>query len=219
VLINRAARQRNRWLLAAALAWSVLVVATLLDPIAISADWPLWARIAGAAAPGRVVLNAAILGPVRALFAHGDARASDRLVCGEGAAARWTVPPATWDAALAANARHNQEGGPITLLDTAMTCPPSGLACVATRDAMQIGRELFHIPSFAALGVTAVSWLDRRPACIELRGIYQARLGALSRFAAPTGDGGPFTLRFPVASGAEETGRLAREAWQRRVRR
>lgn len=154
-----------------------------------------------------------------ALRFHLDSRREARLATGEGLIGNWWVTPEEWQGFLAFDAdRRAREDVPWNLVDVWRRPGMDGVRVAVTEDTVQVGRELFHIPSFAALGVTAVSWLDRRPACIELRGIYQARVGAFSRFAVPTGDGGPFTLRFPVAAGAEETGRRALEAWRRLVR-
>ncbi|WP_237215439.1 hypothetical protein [Falsiroseomonas oryziterrae] len=149
-----------------------------------------------------------------ALRFHLDGRRAARLAGGAGMIGRWRVPASTWRDFVASEASLRTQGElPFNLVDVWQGGP---VRVAVGEDAVQVGPTFFHIPAFAAKGVTHLRWMDGPPPCIEIRGVYHARIGAFSRFAAPSGDWGEFCIRVPVAPGAEAVARRALAAWRSR---
>jgi len=201
--VGELARRRNAYLISAAIAWPIVIAVILADPVALSADWPLWARITISVVFGPVIIFGAVLAPLVALFAQAEVRALQRLMTREDeVVARWTVSPAAWQAFLAAEARLGK-AGVVDQIDKAMVVPAAGIACVAGADGVLIGSDFCKI---SGMGIVSRIAAAANPGVIQVDALM------------PRGRFGGFTtnrLRFPIPYGSKPA-RDVQTAWLHR---
>lgn len=212
---ERASTRRNR-------ALAALLLGVLLAAVPMAIYGPSAALESNDTGPETLLLIPAIFlvafGLGFALAFHLVVRRQAKLLAGAGVIGTWHMDPAAWrDFQAFDTIRRGREEVPWNLVDPARASGAVGVPITVAGEAVVIGDQFFHIPSFAAEGVTAVSWLDGRPTCVEIRGRYRARVGAFSRLPSPAGDFGDFVIRFPVAAGAEAVARRAVQTWRTRL--
>ncbi len=151
--IDRAARWRDRLLLASAAAWAILVPAQGSGFIDHAYEtWPAWAQIPFFVVLLFVVLNAAVLGLVGAFWMHVESRCFRRLMRGDAIIGRWRVSPAAWERYKALCRELGVADG-----DLAQPVPPDGVECFASAEAAMLGTSFLHLRERGI--VSRIAWV------------------------------------------------------------
>jgi hypothetical protein len=137
-----------------------------------------------------------LFGGVLALQQHFEARAHERLLCGEGVIARWRIDPLAWQAFLGLNRQAGAEKGALlNQLTLVKEAPPEGIEIIVARDGVMVGGDFMHVPFRGTPRVESVFRLrNDQSACIELNLYYPNSRYGPTRLA----------LRYPIPVRAED---------------
>ena len=145
-----------------------------------------------------------LVGGVLLTIAIPAANGQARLRAGQGVIARWTVPPESWRAFVAAERQRNavprERRNALVIRDS---IPPEGVEVVVGRTEVMIDGFYESLRQFIAINkLVAFEWVDGSPACLESR-LYRGHVQSSPFKASPIHR----VLRFPVADDAHEAGR------------
>jgi hypothetical protein len=151
-------------------------------------------------------INLTIIGLAFAIWGAIDTRRMRRLREGIDVLAKWTVKPADWQAFLDLNARLNTiKGNKLCVVAARLDPNSDGVEVIAGKSAILIGEDFHALPLRGIVFIAGPYWHDGPPGCLEF-------------ILTSTGrNTSTWSLRIPVAKGAEGDARLVYDHYHARV--
>jgi hypothetical protein len=156
---------------------------------------------------GMIGLVVAPLALMAALFTQVNVRRRNRIMRGEGVIARWRIDAQRWKDFVTIDAQYTAQD-PRFRNDFSILPKPSEPEpeIIVIADAIQLDGDLHRVPRDGFPSIVQIDWLDSYPACLNFQMAHGGGEGQIHYFS----------LRFPIAPGAETDARRVVEHFSKK---